>query len=210
MTTLREMKEPVVLAIDMDGVLVQWYEAIYEKLEKKLSGNWMVHPKDMVEFYLEDKYTEEQIDAMNEVRSAAGFYAGLSPVPGAFTALKMIEDDDRFDAYICTAPDMFNPTCASEKIESISRLFGDYWAKRFVIAPDKTRCIADFLIDDKGDIHWRSHHGPVWKQILFSQPHNNKYQQTGLRDRYYSIMNDWEDWPVFREKLVSTKRRNAV
>ena len=78
------------------------------------------------------------------------FYADLVPFEGAVKYIKKLIDDEFFLVDFCTAPSIDNLLSYTEKAECIRRHFGRDMLNHLFLAPDKSRCIGDVLIDDCG------------------------------------------------------------
>lgn len=82
-------------------------------------------------------------------QSAYGFYQSLQPLPYAIELMKKLLDAKGIIPELCTAPSVLNPMSYTEKRYSVEKLFGMTMCERLYIVPDKSRVLADVLVDDK-------------------------------------------------------------
>lgn len=140
-----------VIYIDMDGVLCDFEGAV--KRDKKANPD-IAYPQ-----------------------SVEGFYRGLKPINGALEAMETLLNSEFFDAYILTAPSLYNPLSYTEKRLWVEDHLGFEWVKRLIISPDKSLLTGDILIDDhiqgrgqdkfRGQlIHFGSSEFPNWHNIM--------------------------------------------
>ena len=136
--------------IDMDGVLC-----------------------DIKAAYLEVWERDPQIEFP---QSIPGIFLGLRPIPGALEVVNRLRWDTRFDVWILSAPSVKNPHCYTEKRLWVERHFDYQFAKRLILATDKSLLIGDVLVDDfdsgKGQdrfsgrlLHFGSGQFPNWRQV---------------------------------------------
>ncbi|MBO0899400.1 hypothetical protein J1G43_05420 [Cellulomonas sp. zg-ZUI22] len=187
---------PLVL-VDMDGVLVDLEAAFWDAFETAHPAGPRRTDGDRTVFRIDEQLDPQWRDAVRSIMAAPGFFGGLRPVPGAVEALDEMLDEG-WDVRICTAPLLHNPTCASDKLASLARHFGQRWAERAVITKDKTLVRGDVLIDDKPVVNgdWT----PVWKHVVFAATYNqaapSPYRLTG-----------WASW---RQTLTPLLGRTAA
>ncbi|MFD3396348.1 hypothetical protein ACE41R_05835 [Alteromonas macleodii] len=81
-------------------------------------------------------------------QSLYGFFADLEPVEGALDAMKALQQSERHDVYILTAPSIYNPLCYTEKRIWVEKWLGYYFVERLIISPNKALLKGDVLIDD--------------------------------------------------------------
>jgi len=193
---------PVLLAIDMDGVIADWYEAFSREFVKS-SNHPLVDPLDLKHFYIENSYPPELTPLIREITLAPGFYSNMKPVEGAIEALKSMEKDVHIEPFLCTAPelDFTNQLCWSEKALWVEQHLGDYWLKRLMIVKDKSLAMADYLIDDKhvmkGQGIYETDHGTFstsgWQRIVYDRAYNKDAKGRRMT---------WKDWPEIRNSIV--------
>ena len=109
--------------IDMDDVLCDYSTAHHRDAE--------LHP--------ENPYPQ----------SRKGFYEGLVPIKDALTAMSWLNQDNRFEPYILTAPSVYNPLSYTEKRLWVETHLGFEWCICLIICPDKSLLSGDILIDDR-------------------------------------------------------------
>lgn len=74
------------------------------------------------------------------------------------------------EVLFCSSMFVTHLTCASEKLASIRKHFGDHWVRRTILANDKTFVHGDILIDDHPKI--KGLHTPSWQQLVSDRPYN--------------------------------------
>jgi 5'(3')-deoxyribonucleotidase len=115
------MENKKVVYVDMDGVLVDYYNAHKAEIAR--------NPKQP---YPQGKW---------------GFFLTLKPLPGAIEAYKLLEE--HFDVCILTKPSHKNVNCYTEKAQWIWDYLGIDALEKAVFSCDKARAIGDYLIDDQ-------------------------------------------------------------
>lgn len=79
-------------------------------------------------------------------QSVPGFYRNLQPLPGAIEGYHALEE--RYDVRVLTRPSYRNLHCYTEKAEWVLHHLGETAQEKMILAPDKSRLIGDYLIDD--------------------------------------------------------------
>ncbi len=116
------MTKPIFVMFDLDDTLVNYSRAKEEAL----------------------KYNPEQ----KFPQSAYGFYQDLQPMPYACAVIRELLDTKGIYPAICTAPSVLNPMSYTEKRFNVEKLFGMEMCHRLYIMPDKSRAMADVLVDN--------------------------------------------------------------
>jgi 5'(3')-deoxyribonucleotidase len=114
------MRKNIIVYVDMDEVLCDFYGAHKAAIEKTP----------------EQKYPQ----------AAYGFFANLEPLPNAIEGYKFL--DTHFRVHILTAPSVDNPMCYTEKRMWVEKHLGKEAAKRMVITGYKNLLRGNYLIDD--------------------------------------------------------------
>lgn len=173
------------IGVDEDEVLHHWNRTFHADARADYPHINFPFLTNNVTWELSTGLDEEGKAAVEALKNKPGFYSRLEPYEGAKEALEEMEAEG-IHVSIVTSPTLSNPTCASDKHQSVIRDFGEKWAKRMIITEDKTVVDMDFLIDDKPEIKgWKTN--PSWDQILFDQTYN---QHVTDKVRIY----DWSDW----------------
>ncbi|HTN57914.1 MAG TPA: hypothetical protein VL043_06585 [Protaetiibacter sp.] len=161
---------PPVVLFDQDGVLVDWdsrleqlHGELFPEFDAPKAGSW-------TSFDLFGGLSIEQTAAMQATLDHVGFYSDIPAMPGAADAVGAVTRAGATTG-VCTTPWPTNPTCASDKLDSVARLFGAQLARATTITHDKTAVVADILIDDKPTITGRVAE-PAWVRIFFTQRYN--------------------------------------
>jgi len=147
----KEEMKPVIIYIDMDGVLCDFFGA---------------HSRD-----------RKQNPDVQFPHSKLGFFENLEPLLGAIDAVNKLRENKNFDPWILTAPSTRNAHCYTEKRNWIENHFGYEFTKKLIISPNKALLKGAFLIDDyiegKGQenfcgelIQFGSDTYPSWESVL--------------------------------------------
>lgn len=168
------------ILVDMDGVVVDWSSKFAHDLE-------FYYPnfefEEMREFVTPTHLPLEYQDAINTVKFRSGFYAEMEPIDGAIAA---VNDMARYhDVFLCSAQEVYNATCESDKKGWVREYMGDFWATRLILTKDKTMVRGDILIDDRPDVTGLLE--PLWTHVLFSAPYNDN-----VFDK--PRMDNWSEW----------------
>lgn len=189
-------KNKVILLIDLDGVCADWYGRLHSELIKIFPNDTIPTINELTGYFWEDSFNEKYHDAITKIVESEGFYNSLEPYLEALTVLKDIQEtcQDWIEPFICTKPSVGyeNFMCHSEKIQWVERHMGMFWAKRTILAPDKTIIHGDYLIDDHPDIQGVNP-TPNWQQFLFDQPYN--------RDSKSGIRFSWNIWGTAKQMM---------
>jgi len=158
------------IAVDMDDVVVEWSAAVAREVQRRMPH---VRPVPMAErrhFYIRADYPEAVREEVYGLVRRPGFYEELEPVEGALATLHEWRRRGH-GVVLLTAPQKGHPTCAQEKVNWVRRHLGADWAEDLVIAHDKTRYYADYLIDDRPEIPGRKP-DPAWVHVKYDRPYN--------------------------------------
>ena len=138
------------LFFDMDGVLVDFQSGI-----DKLS----------------DETKQEYEGRLDEV---PGIFSLMDPMPGAIEAVH--ELSKYYDMYILSTAPWKNLTAWSDKIEWLTKHFGDLFKKRVILTHCKHLCDGDYLVDDRAKngasefpgewVQFGSERYPDWEEVV--------------------------------------------
>lgn len=133
----------------MDGVLVDFQSGI-----DKLS----------------DETKQEYEGRLDEV---PGIFSLMDPMPGAIEAVH--ELSKYYDMYILSTAPWKNLTAWSDKIEWLTKHFGDLFKKRVILTHCKHLCDGDYLVDDRAKngasefpgewVQFGSERYPDWEEV---------------------------------------------
>ena len=137
------------LFFDMDGVLVDFQSGI-----DKLS----------------DETKQEYEGRLDEV---PGIFSLMEPMPGAIEAVH--ELSKHYDVYILSTAPWKNPSAWSDKINWITKHFGDIFKKRVILTHCKHLVNGDYLVDDRAKngasefpgewVQFGSERFPDWEEV---------------------------------------------
>ena len=185
-------QEGPIILVDADNVLYKWEEKfIADVLD--IDPTYPIIPLGKrTEMEMRDNDGVES-ELIIKVKTRPGFYFELEPIEGAKEALEAMEAAG-FRVFICTAPSLSNPTCASDKHAAITRDFGRKWADRTIITKDKTLVHGDALIDDKPEVTGVMQ--PSWEHFVFDQSYNRHVANQ-------RINGDWSNWEEVLKPLMA-------
>ena len=122
------MKQKKIVYIDMDGVLVDFNQALVDWFEK--------HP------HLKERYK----DNPDHIQ---GIFRNPKPIEGAIEAVKKLHESGKYDLFIATSAPWGNPMSLSDKRFWIEDYFGDIFHKKMFTTHRKDLLQGDYLIDDR-------------------------------------------------------------
>ena len=117
-----------IIFIDMDGVLVDFKDAI----ENCYKNN----P------HFKEKYKTNPDEIPN-------IFKNPKPIEGAIEAVEKLAAYGKFDLFIATSATWGNPEAATHKRLWVEKYFGDLFKKKMFITHRKDLLIGDYLIDDR-------------------------------------------------------------
>ena len=158
----------MIILLDQDGVLADFEHGIAHGWQARY-GTPVPLPQPRQKFYVRDEVAPEHTDALIDLYSAPGFFAGLRPITGALDAARALLAAGH-DVRICTAPITNYRYCVGEKITWVEQHLGFDWTARVILTKDKTLIHGDILIDDKPDIS--GIRSPDWQHWLYDAPYN--------------------------------------
>lgn len=126
-------EEKKILLIDMDQVMVNFYEHPAKHLNIRGKARLADYP-----------WTERNPPEMYE----KGFWENLLPLEGAKEAIK--ELSKYYDVWICSQPVATHPASYSGKVKWIDAHYPDL-VKKVIFTQDKALIYGDYLIDDNDD-----------------------------------------------------------
>jgi len=117
-----------IIYIDMDGVLVDFNQALEDWFEK--------HP------HLKERYK----DNPDHIQ---GIFRNPKPIDGAIEAVKKLHESGKYELFIATSAPWGNPMSLSDKRFWIEDYFGEMFHKRLFTTHRKDLLVGDYLIDDR-------------------------------------------------------------
>jgi len=175
-----QLDRPGIVLFDMDNTMMDMSNPFITEA-CGLAGIDPLPAERHISFYQEQVYPPEHQPMFRTVIDRPGFFLDLEPYPGAVEAYHRASE--RWLVMFATAQLNSNPTCASDKVASLTRHFGAEAATRIAMTMDKGLLMGDVLVDDKDRIVTRF--TPTWTQVVFDQPYNQA--TPGLR------ITNWED-----------------
>ena len=98
----------------------------------------------------------------------------MRPMPGAIEAVHKLAE--KYDVFILSTAPWRNPSAWSDKVDWVTKYFGDVFHKKMILTHRKDLCKGDYLIDDRGKngtsefdgewIHFGSERFPDWDSVL--------------------------------------------
>ena len=117
-----------IVFIDMDGVLVNFEEAINN-------------------FYI--NYPEFKEKYKKEPDLIPGIFKNPNPIVSAIDSVQQLAKSGQYDLFIATTASWKNPEAAMHKRLWIENHFGEIFIKKMIITHRKDLLIGDYLIDDR-------------------------------------------------------------
>lgn len=166
-------REHVVVLVDMDGVVADMDKALAEELKVPLAE--LSERKD---FEIPARFEK----SVKKIWERPGFFLWLPVMEGAKEGVAALQTAG-FEVYFCTSPMSRNPTCASDKLAWVKKVFGESMMKRTIITDDKTLVRGAYLIDDR-DPTTKGKFTPVWQHVVFDHP-SNQHMNMNRKLRLY-------------------------
>lgn len=157
------------ILLDMDGPLVDFEGAFFERWRELYPERKFVLPEAREYFYIEDQYPEEYKDDIQNIFKTKGFVLKMKPSENALEGINVLEERG-YVVKICTSPMTKSPNNISEKVEWIEKNMGKKKLRDLIITKDKTLVRGDYLIDDRPEVKGMME--PVWEHLLFALPFN--------------------------------------
>lgn len=152
------------LFFDMDGVLVDFQSGI-DKLSEDVKKEY-----------------EERLDEV------PGIFSLMDPMPGAIDAVHKLSE--YYEVYILSTAPWNNPSAWTDKINWLTKHFGDLFKKRVIITHCKNLCHGDYLIDDRDKngasdfagewIEFGPDYGITWENVLHYLLQPSQYASKSL------------------------------
>lgn len=121
---------PPVVLLDMDGALID-FDGEFIKRWKNRSP---IHRSKS--YYIQDCVAAELKPDAEKLFHEKGFFASLSPMPGAIDAVREMERCG-LKVYICTTPILTSKYCAQEKLNWVCKYLGEEWLEKVILCHDK-------------------------------------------------------------------------
>jgi len=103
-----------------------------------------------------------------------GIFSLMRPMPGAIEAAHKLAE--KYDVFILSTAPWKNPSAWADKVDWVTKYFGDVFHKKMILTHRKDLCKGDYLIDDRGKngtsdfegewIHFGSERFPDWDAVL--------------------------------------------
>lgn len=184
------MSKPVIL-VDQDGPLGAFDAHFWSRCGDEGIDLDCALTEQRHRFATDHVADRAQRDRARSMVNQTGWFADLPVVEGAVEGLAAL--DEVADVWICSKPLDANPTCRDEKAQWLARHFGEKWAARLILAPNKSMINAHILLDDAPKLGWLPR--APWMPVIFRMPWN----QEG---------SDWErlphwDWSESIDTLIN-------
>lgn len=191
----------LVVAFDLDGVVVDWYGEVLRHIPQEIHV-----PADGIKtFWIEENYPEEYRSKILDTIRRQGFYDAMKPLGNSIEVLNQLYDDGRFHPYLCSSPetDTVHQGCWSEKARWVERYLGSRWLDRLMLIRDKSLAMADIIVDDKPEMkgHYISEGQQSWQRFVFSHSYNQGTE--GVRVNWDNMFQELENKHTEKFKLLS-------
>ena len=144
------------LYFDMDNVLVDFKSGLHQVSDEEKAR------------YADDGTGKPHYDDI------PGIFSKMRPMPGAIEAVHKLAE--KYDVYILSTAPWRNPSAWADKVDWVTKYFGDVFYKKMILTHRKDLCKGDYLIDDRGNngtsefegewIHFGSERFPDWDAVL--------------------------------------------
>lgn len=162
-----------VLLVDLDGVVADYDGHFFERCAE--SGFVLdVEPAGQQHRYATDHVIDpKERKLARAMTNEPGWFRSLPVMPGAVDGLKEIRFALGEDAvWLCTKPAIDNPTCRDEKFAWVLAHLGKSWARKLIIASDKSMVRGTVLLDDAPNPDWFDR--AEWRPVIYSAPFNGE------------------------------------
>ena len=191
---------PITVIVDADSVIFDWETQFVTEFRHDFPNLRCAGVGERFDYNINAGLNEEEIAATRSIMDKPGFYRRLPLIAGAAAALNDMEAQG-IDVVICTSPWVSNQSCASDKLNSIEDHIGEGWARRTIIASDKTGVRGDILVDDKPDV--LGHFEPIWEHVYFTQSWNSARTD-------HRRIDSWAEWPAMLDAELEKRRLRAA
>ena len=144
------------LYFDMDNVLVDFKSGLDQV------------PAEVKACYEDDGEGKPHYDDI------PGIFSLMRPMHGAIEAVHKLAE--KYDVFILSTAPWRNPSAWADKVDWVTKYFGDVFHKKMILTHRKDLCKGDYLIDDRGKngtsefegewIHFGSERFPDWDAVL--------------------------------------------
>lgn len=155
------------VAFDADGVIYD-FETTYLAHHNRCNPHLPPVVGPFVRFDVGYGHTDEVAEALQESMRTLD-WSEIEAYPEARAVLPVLAEVG-LDMSIATAHRTDNVYSPSAKVYQFSRDFDGYFDNRIQIGIDKTRVVADFIVDDKPEV--KGLLVPQWQHIYFTQEYN--------------------------------------
>lgn len=155
------------VAFDADGVIYD-FEAPYIAWHNRCNPNLPPIVGPFEKFDVGYGQTPEVAEALQESMRTLD-WSELEPYEEARVVLRVLVEVG-LDLSIATAHRVDNTYSPAAKVYQFDRDFDGYFNDRIQVGIDKTRVVADFLIDDKPEVSGKLQ--PMWDHLRFTQRYN--------------------------------------
>lgn len=168
-----DITKPLHIAVDQDCVLHDlWvtYDAELNSYGAEAAGIPRGRDRRNTNWDLKAGRTPREREIIGEIFARPGFFGRFPPIRGAAEVIRDLRARGHH-VTVATTPFATNPTCASDKLSTIERDYGQTLRRATTLTDDKTSLRADVILDDKPDI--TGHYPPAWAHLLYGDyPYN--------------------------------------
>ena len=181
------------ILVDIDNTIENLLDGWFKALNKKYGTN--VKAEEVTDWNVSLFFPELTKPQIYGIMKEEGFWKTITPKEDAVEYLpKLVEDGH--DVYLCTATDWMDIRPKYEEL--LSKYFSCIPWEKIIICTNKKMLKADVLIDD--GVH--NLEGGDYIKILYSQPHNLKYDAE--KNGMYRV-NHWKEAYEIIKKLSEEK-----
>lgn len=163
------MSTPFIVLSDQDAPLDDWESGLVRDVRAQNPHLAIADAgtRDTWDFHLE--CSPEESTAFKNAMNAPEFYRNLPAVPGSVETIRGLLDRGD-EVFVVTTPSLDNPTCADDKLASLTERHGADVAARTILTFDKTVVRGNVLVDDKPKVTGLM--TPEWTHMPFDEAYN--------------------------------------
>lgn len=199
-TSSNELKEKIIILIDLDDTLVDTTGALQRALFEKFGitkKELDFHQRTTFDYppnYTHSIFPDVSLDVNQTIRdlmATRNFFRDAPEIPGAVAKVRELMAHPDCDVYFCTAPLRDIPS-ADPKIAWLVERFGPEARKRTFVCTKKSMIYGDVLLDDR----MQENEGAFWLQVFYPQAWNAHVSEAKYMPAWTSL-----EVPQFVEKL---------
>jgi len=188
------LSQDCMLVVDLVNCVADFDRRVHQVYGQQFPNAAQIPFESRTKRVIEDNFPKAARQAVRDIYAGKGFWSEVPPVDGAISALKeMLSEGIQVFVWL-GAPSAKNFAELQEKLEWITKHFGEEWAERVIIS-DKRTVSANVLIDTGR--RQKKTKKLDFRHVMFAQPYN------ATRDGKSQRMSVWTEW---RQGVRSAQR----